>query len=676
MKKRINNRGFTLIELLAVITIVGILMSISIPAISKVTNDSRKRAYILIAKNYIKAARQAITQGEFSVVNDLDTTYYIHINNFDMEKGNGQSPYAPFEDAYVVVVRNTTEKPYEYYWASKDTGGNRVDLKADASLTYKDVYNNASRPLNNRAPVGIRNKIVIIDRNGNIINESQVVEITREEADRCYSYEFIESNKTVKLTYYNKDCDSDVRIPGIIDGYTITEIYDYTFYNMKLTGVVIPGTVKKIGSRAFASNNLKSVVLPAGLETISSEAFMNNKIPDVELPDGLKTIGARSFKTNQITKYDIPNSVTSLGACAFCNNPIDSPNFLYNASDKSIIRGYIGDLSEFSDKKFVIPAEKDGVPLRVIESSAFYSMGLSNWEVVIPNTVEEIRSSAFSQNSIGKINMPTSLKIIGDSAFYSNNIKELTIPASVTSIGSLAFNANKVTGGNDVWIYKRTTSGIDYSTLIGYSGANRSNLVIPEEKNGVKLKTINGSALRYLSLTGGITIPKSVNSIGQLAFALNNLSWVDNGDGDKTGPFVYKRKADGGFDKTALLQYAGYNQSNVTIPSNVKTIENYAFYYSYTTSVNIPEGVTKIGNNAFELCKLKGTVEIPSTVTSIGTNAFKKQITWTSMNGELNKIKNKTGRAFDWKSITGGPEAATFETGTVKNWYGNIEVIK
>ena len=37
---------------------------------------------------------------------------------------------------------------------------------------------------------------------------------------------------------------------------------------------------------------------------------------------------------------------------------------------------------------------------------------------------------------------------------------------------------------------------------------------------------------------------------------------------------------------------------------------------------------------------------------------------------------SKTGRSFDWKSITGGPEAATFETGTVRNWYGDIEITK
>ena len=46
------------------------------------------------------------------------------------------------------------------------------------------------------------------------------------------------------------------------------------------------------------------------------------------------------------------------------------------------------------------------------------------------------------------------------------------------------------------------------------------------------------------------------------------------------------------------------------------------------------------------------------------------------MNGSLNKIVNKTGRKFNWQSITDGPSPATFETGTIENWYGNIEVTK
>ena len=683
MKNKKKN-GFTLIELLAVITILGILMVVAIPGVSRIVLNARKRMYVNAAKTYIRTARSMIAANSIKIVHDVDVTYYIHINNIEMEKGAGKSPFAEWDDAYVVATYNGTGKDvtrptYEFWWVSKDQAGYMVDQTKNDDLKPKKVYYDPDGELDIDRTTPEKLYVVTMDKDG-VVHEKTTAsnKMTKEEADRCYSYEFIESNKTVKLTWYKPECGTDVVIPGFIDGYKITEIYAYTFYNMGLTSVVIPGTVTKIGSRAFASNKLTKVVLPASLRTIDSEAFMNNQLPGISFPEELTTIGARAFKTNQITQYTIPDKVTSLGSCAFCNNPLNSSNFLYvtnkGVTDYSAIRGYIGDLNaDFPDKKFIIPptAGPANTPLKTIKGSAFYSMGLKDWEVVIPDTVESVEGSAFSQNSIAKINMPTHLKTIGGSAFYSNKISELHIPSTVTSIGSLAFNANKVTTG-DIWIYKRKADGsIDNTVLIGYSGSNRKNLVIPEN-----VKKIEGSALRYLSLTGGVTLPKTITSIGSLAFALNNLDWVDNGDGDKTGPFIYTRNSDGTFDKSSLLQYAGYNKENVVVPSNVKRIENYAFYYSRIKGVTIPEGVTYIGDYAFQICQLTGTVTIPSTVDYIGKGSFEKQKTWTGMNAGLTNIVNKTGKAFDWKLITTGPEAATFETGTIKNWYGNIEVTK
>ena len=60
----------------------------------------------------------------------------------------------------------------------------------------------------------------------------------------------------------------------------------------------------------------------------------------------------------------------------------------------------------------------------------------------------------------------------------------------------------------------------------------------------------------------------------------------------------------------------------------------------------------------------------------IGRNAFQKYNPWVLMNGDLVEIVNKTGRVFDWKAITDGPTEATFETGVVENWYGDITITK
>jgi prepilin-type N-terminal cleavage/methylation domain-containing protein len=52
-----DNKGFTLIELLAVITIMGILMMVAIPTVSRTIENSRKDTFIDTAKKYADSAQ-------------------------------------------------------------------------------------------------------------------------------------------------------------------------------------------------------------------------------------------------------------------------------------------------------------------------------------------------------------------------------------------------------------------------------------------------------------------------------------------------------------------------------------------------------------------------------------------------------------------------------------------
>ena len=83
--KRIDKKGFTLVELLAVIVIMGILMMVAIPSISRVIENSRKDTFVDIAKSYANAAKTLWTADNLtcegtvaSAVDDGD--YYILIN--------------------------------------------------------------------------------------------------------------------------------------------------------------------------------------------------------------------------------------------------------------------------------------------------------------------------------------------------------------------------------------------------------------------------------------------------------------------------------------------------------------------------------------------------------------------------------------------------------------------
>ena len=81
--------------------------------------------------------------------------------------------------------------------------------------------------------------------------------------------------------------------------------------------------------------------------------------------------------------------------------------------------------------------------------------------------------------------------------------------------------------------------------------------------------------------------------------------------------------------------------TSVILPSTIQRIEDGAFYNSsYSScssliSINLPEGLTYIGANAFKECTSLPEITIPSTLTSMGNNAFDgctnlKKITWNA----------------------------------------------
>ena len=83
--KKVDQNGFTLVELLAVIVIMGILMMVAIPSISRVIENSRKDTFVDIAKSYANAAKTLWTADTLtcegtvaSAVDDGD--YYVLIN--------------------------------------------------------------------------------------------------------------------------------------------------------------------------------------------------------------------------------------------------------------------------------------------------------------------------------------------------------------------------------------------------------------------------------------------------------------------------------------------------------------------------------------------------------------------------------------------------------------------
>jgi len=90
------------------------------------------------------------------------------------------------------------------------------------------------------------------------------------------------------VSYYTGTA-KDIIIPKVLDGITVTGIYQDFFYNKGLTSV------------SFQNDSQ--------LLQIHARAFQNNNLTEIKLPDSVKRIDVRAFYGNSITKITIGSGV-------------------------------------------------------------------------------------------------------------------------------------------------------------------------------------------------------------------------------------------------------------------------------------------------------------------------------------------------------------------------------
>ena len=160
-----------------------------------------------------------------------------------------------------------------------------------------------------------------------------------------FKLELLEDD-TYEITQYI-GTDSNVIVPGIINGRTITSIGKLAFaYNYNIITITLPDSIVNIGISAFKDlDNLISITIPEGVTFINELTF---------------------YSCDSLLEFSLPDSVTSIGNEAF-SNCLSLENFTISENSQLIDIGeksfmYCVDLA-----KIIIP-----IGVIAIDNAAFY----------------------------------------------------------------------------------------------------------------------------------------------------------------------------------------------------------------------------------------------------------------------------------------------------------------
>ena len=458
--------------------------------------------------------------------------------------------------------------------------------------------------------------------------------------EKGYTY-WNEGNLTWKL-----DADGTLTISGT------GAMKDYDYYNNPS-----PASQKK--------DSVKKVVIEDGVTSIRNSAFYDcNSLTSITIPNSVTSIGAYAFSNcYYLTNITIPNSVTSIENYAFrsCSSltSITIPDSVTS----------IGKLAFYSCDSLTSITISNSVTS--IEERAFaYCSRLTS--ITIPDSVTSIGEAAFAGcSSLTIITIPDSVTSIGEYAFQScSSLTSITIPDSVTSIGAYAFS--------DCWDLTSITIP-DSVTTIGESAFNacsslttislscksslkRSDFGKQADLVSYTSHTLNKTEAKAATCTengnkeywtcehcgkyflSDDTNPETATAVEQsetILPALKHKNAITRGavepngtkpgySGDRYCPdcntvlekgytywiednLTWKLYEDGTLNISGTGAMKNYSYSNNKSPacSNLSV-----------TSIVIEEGVTSIGDYAFENCDNLTSITIPENVEIIGKGAF------------------------------------------------------
>lgn len=147
-----NKKAFTLTELLAVIVILGVLLGIAVPQVTKYITKSRKESFVSAGKLFIEAVRNDATSEMYALpINSNDVTI-VTLDKADFEKASGKSSFGGkyiYNKSYVAIINIGTgvDPEYKYYFAVQDTKDYAIALTEETKVSVDGIVAKAKNKM-------------------------------------------------------------------------------------------------------------------------------------------------------------------------------------------------------------------------------------------------------------------------------------------------------------------------------------------------------------------------------------------------------------------------------------------------------------------------------------------------------------------------------------------------
>ena len=412
------------------------------------------------------------------------------------------------------------------------------------------------------------------------------------------------------------------KLENIIIPDGVTFIRFDTFYGCEsLEWVSLPESVYYIDQFAFKNcSSLKSIIIPSAVTKIAIAAFLHCDALTTVYYGGTEdkwstiSIEGNNGCLNGVRKYYFSQTepekdgyfwhfdTDGVTPVSWGNEPNYSYGLAYSLNSDG--KGYtVVGIGDCIDKDLIIPSTHEGLPVNAIGENAFNGNTNITY-VLIDRAVTSIGQGAFNlcKSLINvyyngtKEEWETLCSSIGVSNDYLIDAKVYYFSQTQPEEGFFwHFDTDGKTPVS--WGVESDYSvGLKYSlntdekgyTVVGIGYCEDTDLVIPATYRELPVTAIGSKAFEYVRSFKSVSIPASVTTIGEKAFA-----------------------------------HCGVTSVTFATNSQLTTVDMYAFFSSSSLqSIALPDGVTTIGEAAFNGCNNITSISIPDSITTIENRAL------------------------------------------------------